>query len=59
MSSDHRAVVTVASFLPVPKLSHLCLNFPFHSKTRTDHIQGAAILEYLKLRSKAWLQMLI
>lgn len=42
MSSDHRTVVTVPSFLPVPVLS----------RSRTSHIQGAAIMVYLKLRSQ-------
>lgn len=52
MSSGHRAVVTVPSFLPVPDPFLFIL-------TRSSHIQGAAIMECLKVKCKARLQTLL
>lgn len=47
MSLDHRAEVTAPSLLPVPNPPLLFI------LTRSSHIQGAAIMEGLKLKSKA------
>lgn len=51
MSPDHRAVVTVPSFLPAPDPS-LCI------LTRSSHIQGAAMMECFKVKCKARLRTL-